>query len=146
MKQNRKYLTVHKKNKRGGKDKTLNSEELITKAKELSDTVSKEKLVKDLVRRYVDISCRIDLVGSPETSFVIKVVDGKLKFSTAKQFTDMAVGIHKDFFSKLIKNPSQLGNIKQIYNNIIFRKGTVKLLKYGTPILSALLLTGNDKK
>ncbi|MBU2497228.1 MAG: hypothetical protein KJ767_04170 [Nanoarchaeota archaeon] len=143
---NKKYLPIHKNKKRGKGDKTLNPEELLALVRKFFDNATKEKFVKDLAKSFDDISCRIDLVGVPETSFVLAVVKGKLKFLSSRQNADMAMGIHKDFFLDLIQNPPKFGNIKLIYNNIIFRKGIVKLFKYGKPIFSSVLFSGNDKE
>ena len=142
-----KYKIIHDRKKRGGRKKRgLSEKALLDKAQKLFNSVSNEKVVKDLAKSFDNIALRVDLVGTPEVSFIIAVKSGKLKFITDKLYTDMAIGIHKEYFLELVKNPPELGNMNIVYNNIIFRKGVVKMLKRSRPLFSSALLTGIEKK
>ncbi|MBU4501468.1 MAG: hypothetical protein KKA79_02670 [Nanoarchaeota archaeon] len=136
------YRTIHDKEERGKKKRRLSEELLISKAEEVFERMSKEKFIRDLAKRLDNISIRIDLIGTPETSFIIAVKKGKLKFLTEHIYADMAVGIHKKYFLELLENPPEFGNMKIIHNNIIFRKGRVKLFKYAQPLLASTLFSG----
>ena len=142
-----KYKTIHDRKKRGGREKrSLSEKALLEKAQKLFNSVSKEKIVRDLAKSFGNMTLRVDLVGTPEVSFIIAVQNRKLKFVTDKLYTDMAIGIHKEYFLELVKNPPELGNMNIIYNNIIFRKGVVKMFKRSRPLFSSALLSGIEKK
>ncbi len=136
------YKTIHNRKKRSKKGKKVTEELLLSRAQEMFERMSKEKFVRDMARRFDNISIRVDLVGTPEVSFVLAVQKGKLKFLTEHMYTDMAVGIHKEYFLELLENPLEFGNMKVIHNNVIFRKGIVKMFKYARPLLSSGLLSG----
>lgn len=136
------YRTIHDKKKRGRRRRKITEELLLSKAREMIERMNKEKFVRDMAKRFEDLSVRIDLIGTPEVSFVLAARKGKLKFLTDHVYADMAVGIHKEYFLELLKNPPEFGNMKIIHNNIIFRKGMVKLFKYFKPLLSSSLLSG----
>lgn len=141
------YKTIHNKKKRGRKRKEITEELLLSRAREMFERVNKEKFVRDLAKRFENLSIRVDLVGTPEVSFILAVQKGKLKFLTDHMYTDMAVGVHKEYFLELLENIPEFGNMKVIHNNIIFRKGRVKIFKYAKPLLSSSLLSGkiNDR-
>lgn len=138
MKGYRHYRTIHDTKKRG-KNRDISKESLLSKAQEMFKRMNKEKFVQDLAKRFNNFSMRVDLVGTPEVSFVLAIQQGKLKFLTEKIYTDIAVGIHKEYFLELLKNPPEFGNMKIIHNNIFFRKGRVKLFEYAKPLLSSTL-------
>lgn len=142
-----KYKIIHDRKKRGGRKKrSLSEKALLEKAEKLFNTMSKEKIIKDMAKSFDNMALRIDLVGTPEVSFIIAVQNGKLKFIADKLYTDMAIGIHKEYFLELVKNPPELGNMEIIYNNIIFRKGVVKMFKRSRPLFSSALLSGIREK
>lgn len=126
--------------------RSLSEKALLKKAQELFDSMSKEKVIKDLAKSFDNIALRVDLVGTPEVSFIIAVKSGELKFIADKFYTDMAIGIHKEYFLELAKNPPELGNMNIIYNNIIFRKGVVKMFKRSRPLFATALFSGIKKK
>jgi len=143
----KKYKTIHDKKKRGGRKKrSLSEKALLEKARKLFDRMGKEKIMKDLAKSFDNMALRIDLVGTPEVSFIIAAKSGKLKFITDKLYSDIAIGIHKEYFLELVKNPPLLGNMNIVYNNIIFRKGVVKMFKRSRPFFSSALLGGIKKK
>lgn len=142
-----KYRTIHERKKRRGREKrSLSEKALLEKAQKLFDGISKEKIIKDLAKSLGNMALRIDLVGTPEVSFIIAAKSGKLKFITDKIYTDMAIGVHKEYFLELVKNPPKLGNMNIVYNNIIFRKGAVKMFKRSRPFFSSALFSGIKKK
>lgn len=141
------YTTIHNRKKRGGRRKRNTSEEkLIEKARAIYNVMKKEKIIKDLAKSFDDISLKVDLVGTPEVSFIIAVENGKLKFLTDKRYTDMAIGIHKNYFLELVKNPPKWRSINLRYNNIIFRKGVVRMFKQSKSLFSKILTTGTRQK
>lgn len=144
--QNRHYLPIRKRKARGTGKKKVEDSVIIEKAKLMFDEISQEQFVKDLAKSFEDLTIRIDLVGVPEAFFIIANENGKLRFITEKMHTDMAVGIHKEYFLELLKNPPQVGNMMFIYNNIIFRKGTVQMFKYALPLLSNVTVTSYRAK
>lgn len=136
------YRIIHDKKKRGKKDNGLTGELLLSKAREMFERMNQERFVRNLAKGFEDLSIKIDLVGTPEVSFVIAVQKGKLRFLTEHVHADMAVGIHKEYFLELLENPPRFGNMKIIYNNIIFRKGRVRVFEYAKPLLFSSLLSG----
>lgn len=135
----RHYNIIHDRKKRGKKKRSLSKNSLLSKAREMFERMNKEEFVQDMAKRFNNLSIRIDLIGTPEVSFVLAVQQGKLKFLTEHMYTDIAVGIHKEYFLELLKNPPQFGNMKIVHNNIFFRKGRVKMFKYAKPLLSSSL-------
>lgn len=133
------YRIIHDRKKRGKNKRGLSKNLLLSKAKEMFERMNKEKFVRDMAKKFNNLSIRVDLIGTPEVSFVLAVQNGKLKFLTEQVYSDIAVGIHKEYFLELLKNPPQFGNMKLVHNNIFFRKGRVKMFKYARPLLSSSL-------
>lgn len=144
--QNKHYQTIHHRKKRGKGERKTRDSIILKKAERMFNNISKEKFVKGLAKSFDDVSIRIDLVGTPEAFFIIANKKGRLKFIKERIHTDMAVGIHKEYFLELLKNPPQFGNMNFIHNNIIFRKGIVKMFKYARPLLSNTLLNNYKPK
>lgn len=143
--QNKHYQPIRHRKKRG-KERTVKNDKLLEQAEIMFNNVKKEKFVSDLAKSFDDLSIRIDLIGTPEASFIIANKNGKLKFIKERIPTDMAVGIHKEYFHELMKNPPRFGNMNFVYNNIIFRKGVVKLFNCARPFLSNTLLNNYKPK
>ncbi len=143
---NKHYLRIHDRKKRGQGERKTRDSTLLKKAEIMFNNISQEKFIKRLAKSFDDVSIRIDLVGTPEAFFIIANRKGRLKFIKERRPTDMAVGIHKEYFFELLKNPPQFGNMKFIHNNIIFRKGIVKMFKYAQPLLSNTLFSDYQPK
>ncbi len=146
-----KYQTLHPRKKRNKlsskKEQALQKEALLKKAKELFARMKKNHVVKQHVLLIKDMSIRIDLIGVPQVSFTIALINSKLNFITDKIDTDMAIGIHKDFFLKIVDNPPQYGNMKiQLFNNIFLRRGNILMFQCMKPILVNALLSQKGKK
>ena len=145
-----KYQTLHPRRKRNKlsskKELALQKESLLKKAKEFFANMKKNQVVKQHVLVIKDMSIRIDLIGVPQVSFVIALINSKLHFITDKIDTDMAIGMHKDFFLKLVNNPPQYGNMKiQLFNNIFLRRGNTLMFQCMKPILVNALLGEKEK-
>ncbi|MBI5073533.1 hypothetical protein HZA99_06975 [Candidatus Woesearchaeota archaeon] len=146
-----KYQILHPRKKRNKlsskKELALQKESLLKKAKELFVHMKKNHVVKQHVLVIKDMSIRIDLIGVPQVSFTIALMNSKLHFITDKIDTDMAIGMHKDFFLRLTDNPPQYGNMKiQLFNNIFLRRGNVLMFHCMKPILVNALLGEKEKK
>lgn len=146
-----KYQILHPRKKRHKlspkKEQALQREALLKKAKELFAHMKKNFIVRQHVLLIKDMSIRIDLIGVPQVSFTIALINSKLNFITDKINTDMAIGMHKDFFLKLTDNPPRYGNMKiQLFNNIFLRRGNVLMFQCMKPILVNALLGEKRKK
>jgi len=138
-----KYRIIHERRSRTGAVTALSEKELMAKARKIFHKMKRRQVIKRIVAEMGNTSIRFDLMGIPETSFYIGINDGELKFSTDKIFPNLAVGIHKEYFAKLVENPPQLGSVETIIDNISLRKGRVREFKRLKSILLSTVLGGS---
>lgn len=146
-----KYQILHKRKKRHKlspkKELALQKEALLKKAKELFERMKNTSIVKEEASLIRNMSLRVDLTGTPEVSFIIAIINGKPNFITDKINADMAIGMDKEFFLRLVDNPPKYGNMKiQLFNNISLRKGNILLFQLMKPLLVNVLLGEKGKK
>ena len=146
MFKNKHYTIIHDRKKRGNGRKKTKDADILNKVEQMFNEITKEKFIRDMAKSFDNISIRVDLIGTPEISFIIENEKGRVKFIRERIDTDMAVGIHKEYFLELLKTPPKFGNMMFIYNNIIFRKGVVKMFKYAQPLLSNTLFSDYQPK
>ena len=125
-------LSAHKK-------RELNKKYLLEKARKVFKRIEMKENTKQLVSLLPNTAIRIDLVGSPEVSFMLLIKDGKIGFSSKKTAAELAIGIHKELFLKLVKNPPT-GNLKiALFDKIFLRKGTVREFQWLKPLLIQIM-------
>lgn len=139
------FRELHARTSRGkqsaNKKRELSKKQLLAKARKVFQKIKRRKSTKELVAWLPDTTIRVDLVGSPEVSFMLLIRKGKLCFSSKKTAARLAVGIHKELFSKLIKKPPRTGNLKiALFDNIFLRKGPVREFQWLKPVLIQILL------
>lgn len=138
------FRELHGRTKRGtlssNEEIELSEEELLAKAKKLFQRIKRKKNIQELVPYLPDTSIRIDLVGSPEVSFMLLVKKGKLCFSSERMNARLAIGIHKQLFLKIVENPQKIGNLHALLDNIFLRKGPVREFQWLKPILMQMFL------
>ena len=139
------FRELHARTSRGrlpaNKKRELSEKRLLAKARKVFQRFKRRKNTRELVSLLPDTAIRIDLVGSPEVSFMLLIKDGKIGFSSKRKAARLAIGIHKQLFSKLIKNPPKTGNLKiALFDNIFLRKGPVREFRWLKPILVQVLL------
>jgi len=139
------FRELHARKRRGKvsskRKRELSEKRLLASARKVFQKISRRKKTKELVSFLPDTAIRIDLVGSPEVSFMLLIKNGKVGFSSKRTPARLAVGIHKELFSKLIKNPPKTGNLKiALFDNIFLRKGPVREFRWLKPILVQILL------
>lgn len=123
------------------KKRELSEKQLLAKARKVFKRIERRKNTKQLVSLLPDTAIRIDLVGSPEVSFMLLIRDGKIGFSTKRTAARIAVGLHKELFSGLIEKPPKTGNLKiALFDNIFLRKGPVREFQWLKPLLIQILL------
>ncbi|MDI6917440.1 MAG: hypothetical protein QMC80_06550 [Thermoplasmatales archaeon] len=124
----RKHKTIHEKTTRAASIQDPTEKELIKKARKMFNRMKRRKSVQRKAERADDIIIKFDLIGTPEVSFAVIMGNNELKFSTDRLSPDLAVGIHKKWFIKLIEQPNH-SNPKVIMDNICLRKGNVRDFK-----------------
>jgi len=138
------FRELHVRTSRGklsaNKKRELSEKQLLAKARKAFQRIKRRKNTKELVSLLPDTTIRIDLVGSPEVSFMLLIRQGKIGFSSKRTATRLAVGIHKELFIKLIKKPLRTGNLKiALFDNIFLRKGPIREFQWLKPILVQIL-------
>jgi len=139
------FRELHARKHRGklsaNKKKELSEKYLLAKARKVFQKIKRRKNTKEAVSLLPDTAIRIDLVGSPEVSFMILIRKGKLSFSSKKTNARLAIGIQKELFLKLIKKPLRTGNLKlALFDKIFLRKGPIREFQWLKPILLQILL------
>ncbi len=124
----KKYKTIHEKTTRDGSTQDPTEKELIKEARKMFSRMKRRKTVKMVAEKIGDVAIRFDLIGTPEVSFAVIMGNNELKFSTDRMPPDLAVGIHKEWFIKLVNQPNHT-NPKIIMDNICLRKGNVRDFK-----------------
>ncbi len=139
------FRELHARTKRGSlsanKKRKLGEMQLLAIARGVFHKIKRRKSTKELVSWLPDTTIRIDLVGSPEVCFMLLVRQGKLGFSSKRTAARLAIGIHKELFSKLVKKPPRTGNLKiALFDNIFLRKGPIREFQWLKPTLVQILL------
>lgn len=123
---------IHRRKDRG-KGVSLSDEELLKIVEELFKMMKKKqylkKTLKQLSETIGDISLRIDLMGAPELSFILDIAKGKLNFLKEKRYANVGVAFHKAFFINFIKKPPKQNQAHILLNNMVIRKGEVKVFQ-----------------
>ncbi|MFH1239918.1 MAG: hypothetical protein V1672_01770 [Candidatus Diapherotrites archaeon] len=139
------FRELHGKKRRGKvsakRKMELSEKRLLANARKVFQKIRRRKKTKELASLLPDTAIRIDLVGSPEVSFMLLIKNGKIGFSTKRTAARLAIGIHKELFLKLIKNPPKTGNLKiALFDNIFLRKGPIREFRWLKAILVHFLL------
>jgi len=139
------FRELHARTSRGkqsaNKKKELSKKQLLATARKVFQKIKKRKKTRELVSHLPDTTIRIDLVGSPEVSFMLLIRKGKIGFSSKKTAARLALGIHKQLFTKLIKKPPKTGNLKiALFDKIFLRKGPIMEFQWLKPVLIQILL------
>lgn len=134
---------IHKRKKRGGRV-SISDENLLRIIKELVRRMKRKKHVKESVKRIEnilgDVSIKIDLMGVPEINFILTVKKGRLNILTKRGYANVGIAFHKSFFFNFIKNPPKHNQAQVLLNNMVIRKGEVKILQaLGVLFLGSLI-------
>lgn len=137
----RKAYRVLYERKARGNSRTFSEKYLLRKAEEIFNRIKDKEGIRQEAKRLGNMRLRIDLTGTPEVSFVIEVKNSKLRFIPGKKYTDVAVGIKKEYFVQLINNPPQYGNMKNIlFDKIFLKKGSLReFIRLKQIVIEALL-------
>ncbi|MFH1337583.1 MAG: hypothetical protein ABIH55_01775 [Nanoarchaeota archaeon] len=140
----KRYRILYERKVRGN-SKGFSEKYLLKKAEEIFQKIKDKKAIKEEAKRLGNISVRIDLTGTPEVSFIIRVKNGKLGFIADKGYCDAAVGMRKEYFIQLINNPPKYGNMKRIlFDNVFLKRGSVRDFMRLRPIFINALLEDKD--
>lgn len=139
-----KHKTIHEKTTRDVSTQEPTEKELLKEAREMFNRMKRRESVKNASAKTNEVIIGFDLIGTPEVSFAIIMGNNELSFTTERLLPDLAVGIHKEWFIKLIRQPNHT-NPKVILDNICLRKGNVRDFKrFKSMCLEALL--GNKRE
>jgi len=129
---NRWTQKIHKRKNRGN-DISISNDDILRITKELFKRMKRKKHVKESVRQITetigDMSLRIDLMGAPELSLILDIREGKLNLLKEKKYTHVGIAFHKSFFLNFITNPPEHNQAHVALNNMVLRKGEVRVFQ-----------------